>query len=64
MTARVRSCWSRNTAWPASGKIASRLCSISRANVAGIHGVDQADDVCFLALELVPGKDLAACIAT
>ena len=38
---------------------AKTLASLNHANVAGIHGVDQEKDVCFLALELVPGEDLA-----
>ena len=38
---------------------AKTLASLNHPNVAGIHGVDQEDDVCFLALELVPGEDLA-----
>ncbi len=37
---------------------AKTLASLNHPNVAGIHGVDQAGDVCFLALELVPGEDL------
>jgi hypothetical protein len=39
---------------------AKTLASLNHTNVAGIHGVDQDGDVCFLALELVPGEDLAA----
>ena len=42
---------------------AKTLASLSHTNVAGIHGVDQEQDVCFLALELVPGEDLAAVLA-
>ncbi len=38
---------------------AKTLASLNHSNVAGIHGVDQEEDVCFLALELVPGEDLA-----
>ena len=38
---------------------ARTLASLNHTNVAGIHGVDQEGDVCFLALELVPGEDLA-----
>ena len=38
---------------------AKTLASLNHPNVAGIHGVDQEGDVCFLALELVPGEDLA-----
>jgi len=37
---------------------AKTLASLNHSNVAGIHGVDQDGDVCFLALELVPGEDL------
>ncbi len=42
---------------------AQTLASLNHPNVAGIHGVDQEDDICFLALELVPGEDLAERIA-
>ena len=38
---------------------AKTLASLNHPNVAGIHGVDQEDAVYFLALELVPGEDLA-----
>jgi hypothetical protein len=38
---------------------AKTLASLNHPNVAGIHGLDQVDDVCFLALELVPGQDLS-----
>jgi hypothetical protein len=38
---------------------AKTLASLNHPNVAGIHGLDQVGDVCFLALELVPGQDLA-----
>ncbi len=38
---------------------ARTLASFNHPNIAGIHGVDQVDDVCFLALELVPGEDLS-----
>ncbi|MFT5052739.1 MAG: serine/threonine protein kinase [Chlamydiales bacterium] len=38
---------------------AKTLASLNHPNVAGIHGVDKVGDVCFLALELVPGEDLA-----
>ena len=37
---------------------AKTLASLNHPNVAGIHGVDQEESVCFLALELVPGEDL------
>src|SRR5210317_2356655 len=39
---------------------AKTLASLNHPNIAGIHGVDQDDGVYFLALELVPGQDLAA----
>jgi hypothetical protein len=39
---------------------AKALASLNHPNVAGIHGVDQAEHTYFLALELVPGEDLAA----
>ena len=42
---------------------AKTLASLNHPNVAGIHGVDQAGDVYFLALELVPGEDLATRLA-
>ena len=42
---------------------AKTLASLNHPNVAGIHGVDQQGDVCFLALELVPGEDLAERLA-
>jgi len=38
---------------------AKTLASLNHPNVAGIHGVDQQGEICFLALELVPGEDLA-----
>ena len=38
---------------------AKTLASLNHPNVAGIHGVDQVGETCFLALELVPGEDLA-----
>ncbi len=34
------------------------LASLNHPNVAAIHGIDQVDDTCFLALELVPGENL------
>jgi serine/threonine-protein kinase len=37
---------------------AKTLASLNHPNVAGIHGIDQAQDTCFLAMELVPGEDL------
>jgi len=42
---------------------AKALASLNHPNVAGIHGVDRDGDVYFLALELVPGEDLATRIA-
>src|SRR5210317_1678962 len=39
---------------------ARTLAALNHPNVAGIHGVEQDDGVYFLALELVPGQDLAA----
>jgi hypothetical protein len=39
---------------------AKTLASLNHPNVAGIHGIDQVGDTCFLAMELVPGEDLAA----
>jgi serine/threonine-protein kinase len=42
---------------------AKTLASLNHPNVAGIHGVDQQEDLCFLALELVPGEDLATRLA-
>ena len=42
---------------------AKTLASLNHPNVAGIHGIDQVDDVCFLAMELVPGEDLAERLA-
>ena len=42
---------------------AKTLASLNHPNVAGIHGVDQEGDLCFLALELVPGEDLGVVLA-
>ena len=42
---------------------AKTLASLSHPNVAGIHGIDQVGDTCFLAMELVPGEDLATRLA-
>jgi len=42
---------------------AKTLASLNHQNVAGIHGIDQVDDTCFLAMELVAGEDLAAKLA-
>ncbi|MFT5464454.1 MAG: Tol biopolymer transport system component [Planctomycetota bacterium] len=38
---------------------AKTLASLNHPNVAGIHGIDQVDDTCFIAMELVPGEDLS-----
>ena len=38
---------------------AKTLAALNHPNVAGIHGIDQVGDTCFLAMELVPGEDLA-----
>ena len=37
---------------------ARTLAALNHPNVAGIHGIDQEGDTCFLAMELVPGEDL------
>jgi WD40 repeat protein len=42
---------------------AKTLASLNHPNVAGVHGIDQVDDSCFIALELVPGDDLATRVA-
>jgi len=42
---------------------AKTLASLNHPNIAGIYGVDEVDDVWFLALELVPGEDLAERLA-
>ena len=42
---------------------ARSLAQLNHGNVAGIYGVDQVGDTCFLALELVPGEDLAQRLA-
>ncbi|MFT7664921.1 MAG: serine/threonine protein kinase [Planctomycetota bacterium] len=34
------------------------LASLNHTNIAGIHGMDQQGETCFLAMELVPGEDL------
>jgi serine/threonine protein kinase len=38
---------------------AKTLASLNHTNIAGIHGIDQVDDICFIAMELVPGEDLS-----
>jgi len=42
---------------------ARTLASLNHPNVAGIHGIDQVGDTCFIAMELVPGEDLAVRLA-
>lgn len=37
---------------------AKTLASLNHPNVAGIYSIDQQDDTCFLAMELVSGEDL------
>ena len=39
---------------------ARSLASLSHANVAQVFGIDRVGDTCFMAMELVPGEDLAA----
>jgi len=38
---------------------AKTLASLNHPNIAGIHGIDQVGDTCFIAMELVPGVDLS-----
>ncbi len=38
---------------------AKTLASLNHPNVVGIHGIDQVQDTCFIAMEFVPGEDLA-----
>jgi Tol biopolymer transport system component len=38
---------------------AKTLASLNHPNVAGIHGIDQVEGTCFIAMELVPGEDLS-----
>ena len=42
---------------------AKALASLNHPNVAQVFGIDQVADTCFLAMELVPGEDLAARLA-
>jgi len=37
---------------------AKTLASLNHTHIAGIFGIDQVEDTCFLAMELVPGEDL------
>jgi serine/threonine protein kinase len=39
---------------------AKTLASLNHPNVAQVFGIDQVGDACFMAMELVPGEDLAA----
>ena len=39
---------------------AKALASLNHPNVAQVYGIDQVEDTCFMAMELVPGEDLAA----
>ena len=39
---------------------AKTLASLSHPNVAHVYGIDQVDDTCFMAMELVQGEDLAS----
>jgi serine/threonine protein kinase len=38
---------------------AKALASLNHPNVAQVFGIDQVEDTCFMAMELVPGEDLA-----
>ena len=42
---------------------AKLLASLNHANIATIHGMHEAEGVPFLAMEIVPGEDLAERIA-
>lgn len=42
---------------------ARALASLNHPNVAQVFGIDEVDDTCFIAMELVPGEDLAARLA-
>jgi len=42
---------------------ACTLASLSHQNVAHVYGLDRVGDTCFIAMELVPGEDLAARLA-
>ena len=42
---------------------AKTLASLNHPNVAGVHGIDQVGDTCFIAMELVSGEDLATRLA-
>jgi len=38
---------------------ARTLASLNHANLAHVYGIDQVESTCFIAMELVPGEDLA-----
>ena len=42
---------------------AKSLASLNHPNVAQVFGIDQVGDTCFMAMELVQGEDLAACLS-
>ena len=42
---------------------AKTLASLNHTNLAHVYGIDQVEDTCFIAMELVPGQDLAAKLA-
>ena len=42
---------------------AKTLASLNHPNVAGIHGIDQVEDTCFIAMELVEGEDLSTLLS-
>jgi len=42
---------------------ARTLACLSHPNVAHVYGIDRVDGTCFMAMELVPGEDLAARLA-
>ena len=42
---------------------AKTLASLNHANLAHVYGIDQVEDTCFIAMELVPGEDLATKLA-
>ena len=42
---------------------AKTLASLNHANLAHVYGIDQVEGTCFIAMELVPGEDLATKLA-
>jgi Tol biopolymer transport system component len=42
---------------------AQALAALQHPNIAAIFGIDQVEGTCFMAMELVPGEDLAARLA-